>query len=74
MDCKFKDFAVELLRLSFSKVLSVPALGKWGRKHMGSDGCNRILTGFYLSSTVEVRLVPLKTHDFTGFRPILSGF
>ena len=45
------------------------ALGKWGRTHMGSDGFNRISTGFYLFSPVGVRLVPSKTHVFKGFRP-----
>ena len=39
---------------------------------MGSDGFNRILTGFSLFSRVGVRLVPRilearKTHDFKGF-------
>ena len=43
------------------------APGKWGRTHMGLDGFNRILTGVYLFSPVEVRLVPLRTHDFKGF-------
>ena len=28
----------------------VSALGKWGRTQMGSDGFNRILTGFYFSA------------------------
>ena len=41
-------------------------LGKWDRTQMGSDGCNQVLTGFYLSGPVRVRLVPLKTHDFKG--------
>ena len=44
---------------------------------MGSDangagwntGFNRMFTGYYLSSPVRVRrFVPLKTHDFKGFR------
>ena len=55
--------------------LSAP--GKWGRTQMGSDGFNRILAGLYFFSPVRVRLVPLKTHDFKGFRPdfnrILTG-
>ena len=45
---------------------------------MGSDGLNRILTGFYLFNPFGVRLVPLTAHDFKGFRPefnrILTGF
>ena len=53
------------------------ALGKWGRTQMGSDGFNRILTGFYLLDSVEVRPVPFETHDFKGSRPdfirILTG-
>ena len=35
---------------------TVPA--KWGRTHMGSDGLNRILTGFYLFGPARVRPVP----------------
>ena len=50
------------------------ALGKWGRTQMGSDGFNRILTGFYFFSPAGVRLVPLKTRDFKGFHRILTGF
>ena len=53
------------------------ALGKWGRKQMGSDGFNRILTGFHLLDPARVRLVPSETHDFKGFGPdfnrILTG-
>ena len=53
------------------------APGKWGRTQMGSDGFNRILTGFYLLDPARVRPVPSETHDFKGFRPdfdqILSG-
>ena len=53
------------------------ALGKWGRTQMGSDGFNRILSGFYLLDLARVRPVPSKTHDFKGFRPdfnrILTG-
>ena len=33
---------------------------------------SRILTGFYFFRPVGVRLVPLKTHDFKGFRPDFS--
>ena len=51
----------------------VSALGKWGWTQMGSDGFNRIVTGFCLFSTVRVRLVPLKTHDFKGFRLDFDG-
>ena len=53
------------------------ALGKWGRTQMGSDGFNRILSGFYLLGAARVRPVPSETHDFKGFRPdfnrILTG-
>ena len=56
---------------------SASALGKWGRTQMGSDGFNRILTGFYFFDPVEVHLVPLKAHDLKGFLPdfnrILTG-
>ena len=52
-------------------------LGKWGRTQMGSDGFNRILTGFCLLGAARVRPVPSETHDFKGFRPdinrILTG-
>ena len=45
---------------------------------MGSDGLNRVLTGFYFFSPVGVRLVPPETHGFKGFRPdfnpILTDF
>ena len=50
------------------------ALGKWGRTQMGSDGLNRILTGFYFFDPAGVRLVPLKTRDFKGSHQILTGF
>ena len=49
--------------------MSYLALGKWGRTHIGTAG----LTGSYFFSPVGVRLVPLKTNDFKGFRPILTG-
>ena len=53
------------------------ALGKWGRMQTGSDGVNRVLTGFYLLDPDRVRAVPSETHDFKGFRPdfnrILTG-
>ena len=39
---------------------------------MGSDGFNRILTGFYIFSPVGVRLAPLKRRDFKEFRPDFS--
>ena len=61
--------------ISLRSLLST--LGIWGRAQMGSDGFNRILTGFYLFNPVRVCLAPLKTHDFRGFRPgfnrILTG-
>ena len=41
---------------------------KWGRTQMGSDGFNRILTGFYLLDPAKVRPVPSETHGFKGFR------
>ena len=44
------------------------APGKWGRTQMGSDGFNRVLTGFYLLDPARVRAVPSETHDFKGFR------
>ena len=54
------------------------APGTWGRTQMGSDGLNRVLTGFCLLDPVRVRAVPSETHDFKGFRPdfnqILTGF
>ena len=37
---------------------------------MGSDGFNR----FYFFGPAGVCLVPLKTHDSTGFNRILTGF
>ena len=43
--------------------------GNWGQTQMGSDGLNRTLARFSLVSSVGVRLVPLKTHDFQGSRP-----
>ena len=52
------------------------ALGKWGRTQMGSDGLNRILTGFYLLGPVRVRLVPSgppKHMISRGFYRILTG-
>ena len=52
------------------------APGKWGQMQMGSDGFNRIFTGFYLfgtQGTVGVCLAPLKTLDFKGLQPALSG-
>ena len=49
------------------------ALGKWGRTQMGSDGFDRILTGFCFFSPVGVHLVPLKRHDFKGFWPDFTG-
>ena len=44
---------------------------------MGSDGSNRILTGFYLLGKARTACT-LQTHDFKGFRPdfnqmILTG-
>ena len=51
----------------------ISALGKWGRTQMGSDGFNRILTGFYLLGPVRVLLVPsgppkhMTSRDFNGF-------
>ena len=53
------------------EIAQISALGKWGRTQMGSDGFNRILTGF---SRVGVRLVPRETHDFKGFDRISTGF
>ena len=58
------------------------ALGKWGRTQLGSDGFNRILTGFYLLGPVRVRLLypdrASETRDFKGFLPdfnrTLTGF
>ena len=53
------------------------ALGKWGRTQMGSDGFNRILTGFYLSGPVRVRLVPSRPpkHMISrGFYRVITGF
>ena len=42
------------------QIFPTSALGEWGRMQM---------TGFDLFSPVGVSLVPLKTHDFKGFRP-----
>ena len=53
--------------------LRTSALGKWGRTQMGSDGFNRIFTGFYLLDPAGVRPVPSETHDFKGFDRILTG-
>ena len=53
------------------------ALGKWGRTQMGSDGFNRILTGFYLLGPARVRLVPSgppKHMISEDFDRILTGF
>ena len=35
-------------------------LGKCGRTHMGSDGFNQVLTGFFLFDLVRVRPAPLE--------------
>ena len=55
----------------------ISALGKWGRTQMGSDGFNRILSGFYLLDPARVRPVHSETRDLKGFRPdfnwILTG-
>ena len=58
--------------------MSYSAPGKWGRTQMGSDGFNRVLTGFYLLDPARVWAVPSERHDFKGFRPdfnrTLTGF
>ena len=66
---KGRGYPTQLAMLRHQKTHSVQwsALGKWGRTQMGSDGLNRIVTGFYFFSPVGVRLAPLKTHDFKGF-------
>ena len=60
-------FPEPLSRFCFTLVLK-SAPGKWGRTRMGSDGFNRILTGFYLLDPARVRPAPSETHDFKGFR------
>ena len=71
------SFTVILLNSVPNGIHQKSALGKWGRTQMGSDGFDRILTGFLLFGPVRVRLAPLKTHDIEGFLPdfnlILTG-
>ena len=57
--------------------LSTPHFGS-GQMGSYANGVGWDLTGFCFFSPVGARLVPLKTHDFKGFRPdfkqTLTGF
>ena len=64
---KLSGFVRTNVRLNIAIPILFSALSKRGRTQMGSDGFNRILTGFYLLDPARVRAVPSKTHDFKGF-------
>ena len=69
---KFVIFANAIIPESFFESNAVVSeLGKWGRTQMGSDGFNRILTGF---SRPGYGLDPLKHMVSRDLDRILAGF